>query len=259
MAGWISGTGLLEIPLILHYVDVGAANNTREEGWKKHNQNVRYTLFEPDPIAAERLRGALHEEDICVIENALGSFSGKTFLNVCKKRELSSILEPNTALLKRFPDVSRWSVVEQLEVNLKTLDSMVSTIGPVDFLKLDTQGSELDVLHGAVVALKEVVAIQVEVEFIPLYLRQPLFGDITNFLLQEGFEFWDFTTIYRYGREVLNRTGQAAFADSLFFKPPENILGSNNKQNSILKLQKLALISEVFGMTDIKKICEQYL
>jgi FkbM family methyltransferase len=239
----------------LHYVDVGAANNTRESAWES-NKSVRYTLFEPDPVAAEKLRQN-SSSSTSVVESALGSASVTSTLNICIKRELSSVLEPNIELLERYPDASRWKIVDRLPIEINTLDSFISTIGRIDFLKLDTQGSELDILKGAASALNDVLAIQVEVEFIPLYIDQPLFGDISDFLLARGFEFWDFTTVYRYGRENLDRTGQAVFADALFLRSPESIMVGNAPLISLEKLNNLATIARVFGKCDIEKLCKE--
>ncbi|MBI4625076.1 MAG: FkbM family methyltransferase [Verrucomicrobia bacterium] len=58
-----------------------------------------------------------------------------------------------------------------------------------DFLKLDTQGAELLVLAGAQATLQNALVVQTEVEFVPLYKRQPLFADIDSYLRARGFAF----------------------------------------------------------------------
>lgn len=50
-----------------------------------------------------------------------------------------------------------------------------------------------------------------------------MFGDVCQYLSNEGFEFYDFITEYRYGRKELNRKGQLAFADALFLRTPEYV------------------------------------
>ena len=45
----------------------------------------------------------------------------------------------------------------------------------------------MDVFHGAIKSLKNVVAIVSEVEFIPHYINQPLFGDVCSFLDKEKY------------------------------------------------------------------------
>ena len=52
----------------------------------------------------------------------------------------------------------------------------------VDFIKLDTQGSELDILHGAGSLLDNCSGLQLEVMFSPLYEGQPLFADVDAYL-----------------------------------------------------------------------------
>jgi FkbM family methyltransferase len=57
-----------------------------------------------------------------------------------------------------------------------------------DFLSLDTQGSELQVLRGARRTLqRHVLAVSSEAEFVPIYRGQNLFGDLHSFL--EEFHF----------------------------------------------------------------------
>ena len=65
-----------------------------------------------------------------------------------------------------------------------------NNIGPVDFIKIDIQGAELDVFRGGVTTLRDVVAIVTEAEFICLYENQPLFGDVCAFLAEQGLSFF---------------------------------------------------------------------
>ena len=52
-----------------------------------------------------------------------------------------------------------------------------------DLIKLDTQGSELDILKSlSSKQLDEVIYIEIEAEFIELYKNQPLFRDIDLYL-----------------------------------------------------------------------------
>lgn len=59
----------------------------------------------------------------------------------------------------------------------------------LDFLSLDTQGSELEIMQGANQTInKNVIAIQTKASFSSVYENQPLFGDIELHLRQIGFE-----------------------------------------------------------------------
>ena len=65
-------------------------------------------------------------------------------------------------------------------------------MGPIDFLKVDIQGAELDVFKGSRETLKEILMIVSEVEFIEQYIDQPLFGDVSSFLKDFDFMFHNF-------------------------------------------------------------------
>ncbi len=63
-------------------------------------------------------------------------------------------------------------------------------LGPnivVDFLKIDVQGYELEIMRNGTSKLSNTVVIECEVEFVPMYRDQPLFGDIQCFLRDQGF------------------------------------------------------------------------
>ena len=63
----------------------------------------------------------------------------------------------------------------------------------VDFLKLDTQGTELEILKGARDYLSDarIAVIKTEVAFLPVYRDQCTFSDIDRFLKEHGFLFVD--------------------------------------------------------------------
>lgn len=212
--------------------DIGAANHSIENRWINLKHDIEIILFEPDQRSYE----SLIKKGYDVYPKALFSSLGKKTLNLTRKPECSSFYEPNLTFLKNFPDPDRWDIIDQIEIDVDTLDSFQLNI---DFLKLDTQGSELDILVGSENTLKKTLGMEIEVSFTQIYKGQPLFGDICNFLYLHGFEFYDFVTEYRYGRKALDRKGQLSFADALFLRTPENILNTNIEKihlyNSIVK------------------------
>ncbi|MDB5811301.1 MAG: hypothetical protein JWN94_3423 [Betaproteobacteria bacterium] len=80
------------------------------------------------------------------------------------------------------------------EVTTIGMDSFIAQngLGGIDFLKIDIQGAELDVFKGGAVALKDTLCIVTEVEFVPLYKDQPLFGDVAACLHASGIMFHKF-------------------------------------------------------------------
>jgi hypothetical protein len=66
-----------------------------------------------------------------------------------------------------------------------------------DFLKLDVQGYELEVLKGGERALSSTRAVLLEVSFIPFFERMPVALDVVNFMAARGFMWYDVLGIYR--------------------------------------------------------------
>ena len=61
-----------------------------------------------------------------------------------------------------------------------------------DFVKLDTQGTELYILEGMQHTLKRAIfGVEVEVEFIEMYKNQPLFNEVDIFMRKLGFHLFD--------------------------------------------------------------------
>jgi Methyltransferase FkbM domain len=93
------------------------------------------------------------------------------------------------------------ALVGERTVELETLDGWCEFSGTVfDALKLDVQGSELDVLTGATAQLERVVALELEVELNPIYAGQPLFGDVDRFLRDRGLTLSRLGHLVHYGR-----------------------------------------------------------
>lgn len=226
----------------LRLVDIGAADYQVDKRWLGLAHELDLILFEPDKRSVE----ALKQSGKTVYEAALSSCEGKRMLNLTRKPQCSSFYLPNMSFLKNFPDVSRWDIVGHQEIIVKTLDSFNLD---VDFMKLDTQGSELEILQGAQKTLSGVLGIEVEVSFLEIYQDQPLFADICGYLKKFGMEFFDFVTEYRYGRDQLDRKGQLAFADALFLRPPESLGNFCESKKS-----KYACIAKAYCKEDLIKV-----
>ncbi len=96
-----------------------------------------------------------------------------------------------------------------------------------DFLKLDTQGSELDILRGSSRTLEETSLVEVEVEFCPMYEGQPLFADVDALLRADGFEllYLNRAFLQRKGFYKGLSRGQPVFGDALYGRSPAGLGG----------------------------------
>ena len=101
----------------------------------------------------------------------------------------SSLYPPNSRLLKKFHNLNEiTTLVQKHRVKTHRLDD-IPEIFSADFIKMDVQGSELDVLKNGVNILNTSVIAQIEVEFVEMYKNQPLFADVDTFMRAHGFQF----------------------------------------------------------------------
>jgi FkbM family methyltransferase len=108
---------------------------------------------------------------------------------------------------------------------LVTLDNLLApeSRNKPDFIKIDTQGYELEILKGGEKALAHAEFVLLEVSFLDIYVNCPLAIDVINFMKQHGFVIYDICSLMR---RPLDR---ALFqSDFLFVK--ENSTFRNDKR-----------------------------
>ncbi len=146
-------------------------------------------------------------------------------LNICRATGLSSVLEPSQPYMKLFHFFPVWArVLEQLEVDTVRLDDVPETTN-VDYIKIDIQGGELMAFKGGAGRLKDVSVIDTEVSFLPMYVGQPLFSEVEQFLRAQGFMFHRFNPVVsRYlapfllNNEIYGGMSQVMQADAVFVR-----------------------------------------
>ena len=117
---------------------------------------------------------------------ALGDGTTRLF-HLCRFPQTSSFYKPNIELVARFDSLADlMEVVGTETIETKRLDD-IEEARQTDFLKLDVQGAELEILNHATEVLKHVDMIQIEVCFIELYQGQPLFAEIDQFMRARDF------------------------------------------------------------------------
>lgn len=201
-------------------VDVGAAGRI-EPRWARVSGSLDYVGFEPD----DRSRATLLADDqgcasYQILDTVLGETAGDMTLHLCRKPMASSTFEPNAAFVSRFPDASRFDVMSSTRVRSSRLDAL--DLPGCDFIKVDVQGAELAVLRGAGGLLDSCLGVEAEVEFLPIYAGQPLFGDVSGYLAGFGLEFVDFVSLNRWRRDRFDGLGQLVSGDALFLRAPED-------------------------------------
>ena len=179
--------------------------------------------FEPNVEALARLN-EMKGPNETYLPHAIGDGARHT-LNCCQAPGMTSLLTPNLevlSLLHGFPDWARILTTE--EVDTVKLDAIAETAG-VDLLKMDIQGAELMALRHAKKRLKDTLVIQVEVEFLQMYVDQPLFADIDLFLRKHNFVFHRFFPLVNrmiqpmlINNDIYAGLSQTLWADAIFVR-----------------------------------------
>lgn len=168
-------------------VDVGANPIDGEPPYKRMLAQglCEVTGFEPQPDALARLNAAKGPLER-YLPHAIGDGTWRT-LNLCKLEGMTSLKVPDPAHLALFNLFPTWGdVTARTDIQTRRLDD-VAELDRMDFLKMDVQGSERDVLEHGRTTLADTVAIQTEVSFIPLYKDQPTIGTMDVMLRDLGF------------------------------------------------------------------------
>jgi len=188
---------------------------------------IRYVGFDADEEECRRLMDAPPGgyAEYRVYPYFIGR-GGAVEFHLYSQRGMSSTYEIASEFSRAFleppPRLERTVKLEAMR-----LDDVVAMdqLGAPDFLKLDTQGSELDILRGSSRTLGETSLVEVEVEFCPMYEGQPLFADVDALLRTNGFEllYLNRAFLQRKGFYKGLSRGQPVFGDALYGRGPSRL------------------------------------
>jgi FkbM family methyltransferase len=162
--------------------------------------------FEPLSESVRAMREQAKDDARWVIrEHALGSDDVRREINVMKLDLLSSFLEPDHSLVSSFNDLN--IVARRESVVVRRLDSVIGELEKRHrvrniYLKLDTQGSDLEVIRGAAATLPMVSALQTELSVRPIYKNSPPYRAVLQELAEQHF---DITAMFPVTRDELMR------------------------------------------------------
>lgn len=243
----------------LRCIDVGARGGIQNH-WKPYRALIELDAFEPDPEAC-----AVQQQAKRPNENwypvALGPASGTAKLYVLKKASSSSLYPPNPAVMSVYSHGGYGELHRIVELPTLTFADFFEKHrrpGP-NLMKLDTQGAELGILKSmAPDNWNDLLALQIEVEFVEAYLGQPLFHDVDAFMRAQGFILFDLLVTRSYRAEGQRRhhflkkhlniarnrrdlSARITAGDAFYIRPPEQVLDKGDRK-SVLKLFLILLI-----------------
>lgn len=203
----------------LRLIDVGARGGVNSR-WTPFFPQLDVIAFEPDEKECQVLNSRTFPYRVRHLPIALGAENNQpAVLHITRAPGCSSLLEPNYEMCTQFPYGAKMEVVRTEKITVQRMDSVLTEQPHV--MKIDTQGTELHVLHGAGALLDETIAVELEVEFIELYLHQPVFAEVDAFMRSKGFllrglrrTYWRASAVHRH-----SSGGQIIHGDALYVRP----------------------------------------
>lgn len=145
-------------------------------------------FIEANPDLAAGLRHRFADKPyVTVIEAAASDKEGSATFNITNMDQSSSLL-PLKEHSRLYPKIK---VARSIQVRTAPIDDLLNQSGVdfagLDFVAMDIQGAELMALQGADRLLKQIKALQIEVNYEQLYEGCALIPDLDEFLNEYGF------------------------------------------------------------------------
>ncbi len=252
---------LLHPARLTEVVDIGANPIDGDPPYKQMMllKLCRITGFDPHPAAIAQLAERKSPQET-YLPYAVGDGAAHA-LNICRGMGFASLLQPDAKTLTHFPNFTELGrVIERIPQKTRRLDD-VTEIAAIDLLKIDIQGGELAVFQHGRRKLAKAVAIQTEVSFVPLYEKQPVFGEIDLELRSLGFVPHTFAAINRkmiapmLGPDPAAAINQLVEADVVYVRNFVDAEAMDSEQ-----LKHLALIAHhCYGSFDLALNCIHHL
>lgn len=230
-----------------------AGTDDRFHGLLELFPSSRISAFELDAELCERLNREARP-GLRYYARALGRTEERRELFETVDGVCTSLYEPDERFSDRFNKLEAMRLKQRSIVDTVSLDRFAEEqgIGAVDFIKMDIQGAELDVLRGGEETLNSVLALVCEVEFVPLYKGQPLYGDVDAHLRARGFMLHTFLGFGGRVVKPLAKRGmsyypiQMLWSDALFSRDLLSPPALTQEQ-----LLKLAVLFDLYDSCDV--------
>jgi FkbM family methyltransferase len=173
--------------------DIGANNGQYAEMLRKGaGYKGPIVSFEPIPKAAEIIRKKAKGDSRWYVEQvALDKAAGTATFNVMSEDQFSSLHAPSENEVDLFKEKNR--VAEQISVETVSLKDVFDKYQKLlgfkrPFLKMDTQGHDLEIAQGGEAVLKSFVGLQSELSIKKIYDNTHDFTKVIEYYRSQGFE-----------------------------------------------------------------------
>lgn len=221
--------------------DVGSQGGLHPR-WERIRNDV--FSYEFDPQNNKEIK----KKDKKVFNTALWSTEGQKVFNQYKNGYSSSFFKINTHEMDKFYNFDDHTLINQITIKTNTLDKLLNNEKSPDFLKLDVEGAELEILKGAGNQISKLLGIEIEIQFLERYLNTPLFNEIDKFLKDNNFELVFLTTNswkYKNFSYDFNTNHRLVWGDAIYIKKI-----NFEKLVDPLIIKKLVIILLVYDLHD---------
>ena len=176
-------------------LDVGANEGQYAMALRRNGYEGDILSIEPIPEAHRQLKRNSILDPKWSVEApcAVSDVAGETDFNVSGNSVSSSLREIGDLHVEAAP---KSRTEEVIKVKVSRLDDVFSNWAVSKtgferlFIKIDVQGSELEVLKGASKVLQLAVGVQLELSLSPLYEDQATWETVNDFMFCQGFKLW---------------------------------------------------------------------
>jgi len=239
-------------------IDVGGAMGP-DTRWNPLRPTLsRFMIFEPDARSQDEIADASGSGDL-TLPVGLADEAGERKLYLTRGPFASSLYKPNEDVLRNFSVWTWYEPAGEACIQVDTLDACIARhpAWRADFIKVDVEGANLDVLKGAPCTLEQAFGVQIEVSFMARNHGAPLQPEVDAWLRDVGF------TPHQLVQERWVRANgvfgalsqpQIAWADAVYFRSREWVLerlASNaSTKEAADRLTSIVALLLVYGAHD---------
>ena len=164
-------------------LDIGAHSGQFYSWAKNVWPNVPIFMIEANRVHAEKLKSLTQNNHDNYLITALGDLERDVTFYTRKDK-------PWTEGNSYYKESNFWDIpqlVLKSEITLKRLDDLFEDSAVFDLVKIDTQGSEKDIIQGGINLVKKASALILEVSYIEYNEGAPTAEEVTDFVKQVGF------------------------------------------------------------------------
>jgi FkbM family methyltransferase len=190
-------------------IDAGAAEGSATRMFKQLYPDAHVVAIEPRQDVLPKLQQLAAElKGVTVVSSLVGADAGR--VQYFEDVDRSSILGDANGKPFGTPKFAEMTTLDALMDQLKLTP---------DFIKLDVQGAELQVLSGGAKSLHGALAVLMECSLIELQSGQPLLADIIDFMKAHGYQLYDILALWHRPLD-----GALAQGDFFFLKSTHPLL-----------------------------------